>query len=362
MLNNSSILLIIDSMGIGGAEKVTLTLAQGFINQGYSVDLIICDNIIGFDIPKEINLHILDFQKGLLDYYRYSKKLHLLVESLEKDNNAKFDLILVHLQKAVRLMKNFKHKNIYFTIHSNFTQSSLKGKRGLQLYFRKRKLQKIYNGLNIITVSKGIEKDLLTSIGVRPKSIQTIYNPVDIEYIQKLAKEPNILNNEKDYIIHVGRFSKVKRHDILLRSFKKANLNVKLVLVGDGEEKDNIVHLISELGLAHRVILTGFLQNPYPLIQDAKILVLSSEYEGFGNVIVESIVLKTVAISTNCKSGPNEILTGDFQQFLTPVNDIETLSSMMKFVEKDTHDLNFNMIKKFSLDTIINKYLGLIYV
>ena len=132
-MNKGNILLVIDSMGIGGAEKVTLTLAQGFINKGYKVDLIICDNIIGFDIPKNINLHILDFKKSFMDYTKYSRKLHKMVNKLKENNKKDFDLILVELQKSTKLMKNYKHTNIYFAVQSTLSQSAFKNRKGLKI-------------------------------------------------------------------------------------------------------------------------------------------------------------------------------------------------------------------------------------
>ena len=350
-----NILLVIDSLGIGGAEKVTLTLAKGFYQKGYKVDLIICDNIIGFEVPNYINLHILDFKKSFLDYFRYSRKLHKMVDDIKEQNGRSFDLILVHLQKATRLMKNYKHKNIYYYIHSNFTQSSLKDKTKIKQFFRKRKLQKIYNNLKIITVSEGIKEDLIKVIKIKPKSIQTIYNPIDFEEIKKFSLEKSPIN-EKDYIVHVGRFVKQKRHDILLKAFKLANLDTKLVLVGDGEEKENIKNLIKELNLEDKVILTGFLQNPYPVIKNAKLLVLSSEYEGFGIVLVEALVLNTCAISTNCPFGPNEILSNDLNKYLVEVNNIDKLSLLIKNVYKKRYIINYNNIKKFNLEYVGGKY------
>jgi len=349
-----NILLVIDSLGIGGAEKVTLTLAKGFYQRGYKVDLIICDNIIGFEVPNYINLHILDFKKSFLDYFRYSRKLHKMV-----DKN--FDLIIVELQKAVRLMKNYKHKNIYFAIQSTFSQSAFKNRNALKIYFRRRKLQKIYNNLSLITSSKGIEQDLLENVKIKPKSIKTIYNPIDTDEIIKLSLEKSPIN-EKDYIVHVGRFAKVKRHDILLKAFKLANLDTKLVLVGDGEEKENIKNLIKELNLENKVILTGFLQNPYPVIKNAKLLVLSSEYEGLPTVLIEALVLNTCVISTNCKSGPKEILIGNLKKFLVKGNSIQNLSKKIVSIYKRECEYNkIEIINRFDLIKIIDNYMRLIY-
>jgi len=357
-MSKGNILLIIDSMGIGGAEKVTLTLAQGFINEGYNVDLIVCDNIIEFDIPNNIRLHILDFKKSFMDYTRYSRKLHNMVDDIKNKNNKNFDLILVELQKATRLMKNYKHPNIYFTVQSTLSQSAFKNRIGLRLYLKRKNLQKIYNNLNIITCSDGIRKDLINIIGINPKSIQTIFNPVDIDEINKLSLKNSPIN-QNDYIVHIGRFAKVKRHDILIKAFAKSNINTKLVLVGDGEEKENIITLIKELKIEDKIILTGFQKNPYPILKNAKLFVLSSEYEGLPTVLIEALALNTLIISTNCKSGPNEIMTNELHKYLTEVNNIEKLSNMMIKVFNKPYQIPDTAINNFTLTVIIKKYINL---
>lgn len=353
-----NVLLIVDSMGIGGAEKVSLTLAQGFINEGYKVDLMICDNIIKFEIPKNITLHILDFKKSYFDYYRYSKKLTNMIKDIEYKNKRVFDLILVNLQKSTRLMKNNKHNNIYHIVHSTFSQSALKKNKFINNFFKRKKLQKIYNNLNIITVSNGIQEDLLNNINIKPKSIQTIYNPIDINKTKELSLE-KINFNEQDYIVHVGRFAKVKRHDILIKAFAQANLNTKLVLVGDGEEKENIIHLVEKLNISDKVILIGFVANPFPYIKNAKLLVLSSDYEGFGMVLIEALALNTLIMSTNCKSGPSEIMTDCLNKYLVPVNDINKLASMMQFIYENPYTISNQLVENFALENIIKKYTKL---
>jgi glycosyltransferase involved in cell wall biosynthesis len=252
-------------------------------------------------------------------------------------------------------MKRYNHKNIYHTVHSTFSQSALKNKQGLKLFFRKRKLQNIYNNLDIITVSNGIQDDLLYTINIKPKSIQTIYNPVDIDTINQLSNETNIIQ-EQNYIIHIGRFAKVKRHDILLQAYKQSNIDAKLVLVGDGEEKENIINLIDRLDLKEKVILTGFLQNPYPVLKNARLLVLSSEYEGFGNVLIEALSLNIMIISTNCKSGPNEIMEYELKQYLCNINDVENLANMINTTYLNKYFIPNNIVGKYSLKNIIAKY------
>ena len=353
-----NILIIIDSLGVGGAEKVVLTLADGFKRRN-NVEIISVDGIVQFDISQDIRVHTLDFHKKLFDYTFYKYKLSNLIRKIEDNNAKKFDLVLVHLQKATRLSKHLKYTNSYHVVHSTFSQSAFKNRKGLSLYFKRKKLQKIYNGLNIITVSDGIKDDLLKKIRIKPKTIKTIYNPVDKETIQKKAQEENIIK-EKEYIVHVGRLAQVKRHDILIKAYKEANIKEKLVIVGDGEEKENIVKLVEELNLKDKVILTGFMQNPYPIIKGAKLLVLSSEYEGLPTVLVEALMLNTCVVSSDCDSGPREILTGEYSKYLAKVNDIKDLSNKIKEATSHLYKIEKKLYEKFELDFVVEKYMDLI--
>ncbi len=340
-------------MGMGGAETVTLTLAQEFIKQGHSVDLFVVDDIIKLDVDKEINLHILGFKKRNFAYKIYAAKLHQMIHE-----TGYFDGVYVHLQKSARLMKNFKHPHLYFVIHSTLSQASLSGRHGLKLYLKKRFLHKIYNGLNLITVSKGIEEDILNTTGIKPKSIQTIYNPLNFEQVRNLAKEKIDLDFG-EYIIHVGRLASSKRHDRLLRAFSASSTKYNLLLIGEGDMRTSIEKQIVELGLNDRVKLLGFNSNPYPYIKCAKLLVLSSDYEGLPTVLIEALVLGTNVVSTNCPSGPKEILSNGLEDNLVRLNDINDLAlKMAGQSQKNLKPMVQNRsIQYFESEYIAKKYL-----
>jgi len=360
-MRKKNILFVIDSLGIGGAEKVILTLSEEFISKSYRVDIISCEDKIEFEIPMGISTHTIGFKKSFLMYTKYRKKLYTKILELEEKNSQKFELILVNLQKSTKLMQNYQHKNIYHIIHNTLSQSAFKKRTRLQIFFKRKKLQKIYKDLNIITVSLGVKDDLMHEIRVKPKSIKTIYNPIDKEKISQLAIEANPIIDKK-YIIHVGRFHSQKRHDILLKAYKESNIDAKLVLVGEGSEKDEIVKLINQLDIEKKVILTGFIQNPYSIIKNASFLVLSSDYEGFGNVLVEALMLNTPVISTDCKSGPNEILIDELKDYLVPKNDIDTLALKIKTLYNSNSKIAIDnkYTDKFDTTNIIKEYEDLI--
>jgi len=167
------ILFIIDTLEIGGAEKALLSQAKEFYRIGFEIHCIILYPKIQLEIPTYINLHCLNWKNyKILKYQRNIKKLYFLIDNL----NIEFDLILVHLNKPIRLMQNYKHNYIYNIIHTTLSKNEpnlLVNKKELK------KIRNIYDNLNIITVSEGIRIDILDTLGIKPKYIETIYNSIE---------------------------------------------------------------------------------------------------------------------------------------------------------------------------------------
>ncbi|MGD8939271.1 MAG: glycosyltransferase, partial [Gammaproteobacteria bacterium] len=274
-----------------------------------------------------------------------------------------FDLITAHLQKAHRLTAKAGIKKAYFCIHSTVSQGSLAGRSGIRLYLKRRRLKNLLDGKDIITVSKGIAEDLLDAVHIKPKSIRTIYNPVDFALIRRLAAETNPFKNE-DYIIHVGRLTPSKRHDILLRAYAKSGITQKLLLLGDGPLKQSIEQQAKELGIKEKVLFAGFHVNPYPIIKDAKLCLLTSDYEGLPTALIESLALHVPVLSTDCPSGPKEILTGGLANALMPVGDINAIAQKIKSIflsDQSKMAINNCYLNLFDPQNTVSQYLTLTY-
>ena len=353
-----NIVLVIDNLIVGGAQTTNIRLAEAFKEEGYNVHLITLKDTVEFAIDENINLINLKYKKNypsLINNNIYANRLKSIIIRIEKENG-NISLILGSLGLTHVLMNIIGNKNFYYVLHGSTTISKLENKKGLSKLYRKYKLKKLYNNKNIICVSNGVENDIMT-LNITPLSIRTIYNFFDFEKIKKLSNEIIDIELPKNYIIHVGRVAKVKRHDILIKAFHLLkDKELKLILLGDGEERDNILKLINDLNLTNRIILMGFKKNPYPFIKKAKALVLSSNHEGFGNVIVESLIVNTIAISTDCPYGPYEILSDNFKQCLT---EVENPISLSKCIEKNldnTPIINQHDLYKFEKNTIIKEY------
>lgn len=356
-------LFIIDSLGAGGAERVVLTLARTMSKYGHKVSIISIDNLIEYDIDFPVTLRTLDFKKSTWQatYNIYGKLLKQLVAKLESESGS-FDLITSHLQKAHRLTLQAGINSAFYCIHSTISQASLGSRKGLRLYFKRRKLKSLLDGRDIITVSKGIASDLIDKVHVKPRSIRTIYNPLDFEHITALAEKLNPFADE-DYIIHVGRVTESKRHDILLKAYARTQLKQKLLILGDGPLLTDIKRLASQLDISNRVIFAGFHENPYPIIKGAKLTVLSSDYEGLPTALIESLILNVPVVSTDCPSGPSEIMTGDLSCHLTPVGDVPALAVMLENaimeINRGQFVIDKSQLQIYKADYACNQYLAL---
>ena len=174
-------------------------------------------------------------------------------------------------------------------------------KRGLWRYLRVLFGYRLnLKGKSVLCVSKGIENEL-EHYSIEAKRVVTIYNPFDFERIRALADEP-VPVPETEFLVHVGRDDEQKRIDVLLEAFRLVSEPVSLVLVG--RHSDGLPRLVERMGLTDRVHLVGFQSNPFPWMRRARLLVLSSDYEGFGNVLVESLICGTPVVSTDCPCAP----------------------------------------------------------
>ena len=357
---SKNVLMVIDSLRVGGAERITLTLAELFVKRGISVDIIGIYDYIEYAIPAGVTIHTIGFRKRLFQNMLYRRALKKKIKSLEQDQEKPFDLILVHLLKSARLIQGLKHENLYYVLHSTMSQESLAGLEGEKKKRKLKRLSKKFEDKNIIAVSKGVLKDYRDIIKIKYKTLQVIYNPIDVEKIRYQSKETNKYLSEKPYIVHLGRLVPVKRHDRLLEAFKQSRIDAKLILIGEGDYRRTIEEKVADLELQERVVFTGMLTNPYPIIKDARLLVLSSDYEGLTTVILEALALDVPVVSTDCPSGPKEILKGYLDNALVPPADTVALAAMMKKQYEEPSEISSDVLRRFEGDHIIEQYIDLI--
>jgi len=264
-----------------------------------------------------------------------------------------------------RIISLIKDKRIHHVIHAPLSiQNGIRDKKWYKKISRIWHMKRMYDGRKIIVVSNGVGADLLKFVKVRPFSLRTIYNPFHLDRIKSLAEKPFKLPSSldhKNYLLHIGAFTlKTKRQDLLIKAFALSGLECKLVLLGKGQDENKIRALIKKHRVSDRVILVGFENNPYPWIKHARLLILCSDYEGFGNVLVESLIISTPALSTNCFSGPSEIFTDSMAECLVPTNDTEALAKKMISFYLKPPRVDRSVLERFEAKKIAKEYLKLI--
>ncbi len=319
------IAIITPFLANGGLEKVAIVGAEE-LSKYFDVTLIVMDS---FHIDYPYHGNTIDLKVSLMNRNIFKRLYNMLsstikLRKLKKQYN--FDMVISHGELA-NLPNVFSGgKKLILTVHEN-RFAALKDMQGK---FVNKIIKYIYSTksvFKIVTVSKGIRESFIANLGIDKKSIITIYNPYNIDEIKKLSEEDigefNMLFNHQVLTI-TGRLTMQKGQWYLLRIFKvllKNNSNLKLVILGDGEMKEQLIQLSKNLGLktyinekenifdtSFDVYFMGFQKNPFKFVKASKIFIMTSLWEGFGNTIVEAMACGTPVISTNCKSGPGEII------------------------------------------------------
>jgi glycosyltransferase involved in cell wall biosynthesis len=223
---------------------------------------------------------------------------------------------------------------------------------------------------NIVPVSQGIADDL-TKMSRRPlKNMSVIYNPVVTPELLAKAKEPIdhpwFALGEPPVILGIGRLHQQKDFPTLIRAFAlvRQKRSARLMLLGEGPDRDKLEALIKKLDLTNDIALPGFVHNPYAFMSKASVFVLSSLYEGLPTVLIEAIALGTKVISTDCPSGPAEILDSGRYGSLVPVGDIQALAETILTTLNKPVDAKAlkQRSQQFSYENAVNKYLELMKI
>ena len=217
----------------------------------------------------------------------------------------------------------------------------------------------------IIAISHGVKDSLINNLAIDPKIINVVYNPAADKKIIDLSLEIIDDYSFKNYtIVNIGRLTKQKDHLTLLKAFKLVVKKTKcnLLIIGEGSEKENIENYIKSNDLENYVNLLGYKSNPWKYLSRSNLFVLSSIWEGFGNVIVESMLLGIPVISTKCKSGPAEILDNGKFGKLYDIFDYSKLSELiLNEISSKELENNSNFAKQrsedFSIDKITESYI-----
>lgn len=339
--------LLAGSLSGAGAEKTLLTLGDFLTRKNCEVDLYLLQDKIDYQIPVNINIIILN------EKHSFQKKRQL--RALSKKIN--YDLFITGRADYFRYAAA---RNKYVSVHvTPYVWLTTENKSPLSSWLKLLRTRRKYQSKPLIALSQGIKDDLINNLGCKSENITVISNPFDFEKITAESLVTGPLP-ENGYIIYVASLIPRKRHKDLLLAFSRLQSDLDLVLVGKGPCENELKSLAADLNISDRVLFWGWDVNPYRLIRNARLSVLASEAEGSPRSLIESLLLGTPTISTDCQSGPGEILTGPFKEYLVPVGDIAALKDTMQHALRHYPDMKHLNLGRFSADHVAERYLNLI--
>lgn len=213
-----------------------------------------------------------------------------------------------------------------------------------------------------IGVSSGVADDMAKLASMPRDRVRVVHNPAASRKGRTRQSRPGPLTDvQSRLILTVGTLKRVKRHDVLLDAFARIApaTDATLCILGEGQDRVELETQVSRLGLQGRVLLPGYASDPNPWYAHADLFVLSSDHEGFGNVIVEAFEHGVPVVSTDCPSGPREILQDGKHGTLVPVGDVDALARAMQGALQSTHDHAALQARArdFAVDKIADEYL-----
>jgi len=366
-MNLKKLLFVISSLGGGGAERVLVNIINSLDKEKYKISLVVFRKKGPYLKIVAPHINIIDLQKpNKWGLYNLTFKLRRVINKVKPDGLISFSsypnlVSILAMRFSDVKCKLIINERTYF--HDTFFSRRLNP-------LTKAVISYLYNKAHcIIAVSKRLEQKLIRVLGMSPNRVKTIYNPVDINNINILQDESVKhrffeIDKRKFVIVSAGRLTQDKRHDILLRAFyiARKELNVYLIILGEGELLDNLQKTALRMGVADHVDFIGFQNNPYKWMSRADLFVHSSEREGLPNAILEAMACGVPVVSTDCVSGPGEIITSGVDGVLTPVNNPEALADAITKVLRDGAlkkrlvEGSIRRVEDFKIDKIVKQY------
>jgi len=360
--SKEKILIILPNLRIGGAEKLSIDLANHWSRRGFEVEVLLMRDegeLLGTVSPmvKVTSLGVARL-RGLF----FPLKKHFDEAGHSVIWSSMWPLTCISI---ICWILSGRKGRLYVTDHNHLSLAT--GRKSiLHRIILRLTMGLIYPlATGITAVSKGVADDMQRLTCLITGKVKVIHNPAALGLDHKRADKH--ARNElwgfgfKYNILSVGELKPQKNHEMLIRAFARLppQLNAKLSIVGDGSLRNQLVSLVTELNLQHRIFFAGYQDDPYKWYRSADLFVLTSKWEGFGNVLVESLECGTPVISTDCQSGPAEILDNGRYGKLVAIDDIDSLANeiMASLEEVPDRLLLQRRARDFSIDDISKQYL-----
>jgi glycosyltransferase involved in cell wall biosynthesis len=348
--------------GEGGVERMVLNLAAGFVQAGHAVDLVVAKARGGHlrSLPPGVNLvrlnarHTFTSLFALAGYLRRRRPRALLAA---KDRAIRTALLARRLSGVpVRLAGRL----------GTTVSAALEGAHPLRRGLWYLGMRAFYRHADaIVAVSEGVAEDLAAITGLGPERIRVIRNPVITPELGLQAAEaldhPWFAPGGPPVVLGIGRLTRQKDFPTLIRAFARVRRvrPARLVILGEGRDREALSGLAEAEGVAGDFALPGFQPNPYAWLGRAALFVLSSRWEGSPNALTEAMALGVPVVATDCRSGPRELLDGGRHAPLVPVGDVEALAAAMTRMLDQPADREAlrAAVQDYRLETSARQYL-----
>lgn len=325
------IALFTASLRVGGVQRFVINMSAEFARRGYPVDVVLAsaEGPLLEQVHRDVRVidlrsrRVLASLPGLVRYLRTENPSALL--TLQTHCNLVGILARRLVFQPPRLVVS--EHNALTTRMYHLTKESLLLRLTRYLYPQAQK---------IVAVSSGLAHELEDFTGLDSQKITTIYNPIVAEELLTMAElpldHPWFAPGQPPVVLSVGRLVPQKDQTTLLRAFSRLRVHraARLLILGDGSARASLESLAEQLGLGSDIAMPGFDTNPYRYMRRCAVFVLSSAWEGLGNVLVEAMACGAPVISTDCPSGPAEILVNGKFGLLVPVGDDAALAAAVE--------------------------------
>ncbi|MBQ0788358.1 MAG: glycosyltransferase [Oceanihabitans sp.] len=324
--NKKKICVVTSSLAKGGAEKSSATLTHILHNLGYNVHVVTLLSQVEYAYSGTL-FNLGEFKDKNDTFLGKIKRFRKLKQYFKEHH---FDCIIDNRYRVLAYREFiftkylYRHIPVIYVLHNYVQEKTFTPYKWLNVW--------LYKNETFTAVSEEISQKFKKEFQI--KKMHTIYNAFDFEKIERKALDSNVLEAQKNtYIIYYGRIDdQHKNLKLLLNAYKASKLpaqNIKLWILGNGEDLNEIITYTKKIQLDTHVVFKGFTVNPYPYVKNALFTMLTSRHEGFPMVIPESLALATPVISVNCNSGPREVIQNKVNGLLVENYNINALAEAM---------------------------------
>jgi glycosyltransferase involved in cell wall biosynthesis len=355
------IAIYLPSLRGGGAERVMVTLANGFAERGLAVDLVLAKAEGPYLSGVKGEVRVVD-----LGASRVLTSLPALVRYFRRERPAAMLSALSHANVIALIARSIARVSTRLVVsehaHFSISRANATTRRGHLIGKFMRWAYPQADG--VVAVSGGVADDLAVSINIPRNTIEVVYNPVVTDDLSSRSRQmpdhPWVNDGGSPVILGVGRLTAQKDFPTLIKAVAhlRQEREVRLLILGEGELRAELEALVRQLRLDDAVALPGFAANPFAIMRAADLFVLSSAWEGLPTVLIEAMACGTPVVSTDCPSGPAEILENGKWGRLVPVGDVDALAeAMVATLEEHEHPDVISRAAEFSLDRAVDGYL-----